>query len=281
MKQISLEALIKEEEEKLLNQLRADDMVDKNRLQSVSRLQDALSRALLRYNAACSGDGMRQAVADSVTAPALDMAGLLLSGTAEKEISKRPVRSWAVAALLSAVVCVLAGALIFPRSYEGGCILMALAAVAAFLSGRLWYGEREVQIRAGIDADVVWKNIDRAAGTMDRKIEALCLLVEQSVTDAQNAPASSVSAQFDADRLKLISDLLEALYADNGSLALQQLKKLRPYLRSRGIDVVDYAPEYEDMFELLPTKMSPATLRPALCSGEKLLLAGRATRPSA
>jgi len=40
---------------------------------------------------------------------------------------------------------------------------------------------------------------------------------------------------------------------------------------------VDYSPETADLFELLPTKRSSATQRPALVSGETLLLAGRAT----
>ena len=277
MENISLEALLKEEEDRLRNQLRADDAVDQDRMQSVSRLQDAFRHALLRYNAASSGDGTRQAVADSVTAPVLDMAELLLSGTAKREISKRPLRAGAVVALLLAAVCCLAAALIVSRSYQAGCILMAVSAVSAYFSGRLWYGEREVKVRAGIDAELTWKTADRTAFTLDRKIDDLCLQIRQWEEETRREHAASGSDAIDPEQIRLMSDLLEALYSENGSYALQQLKKIRPYLRAKGIDVQDYTPEAAEAFELLPTKLTPATLRPALRQGEKLLLPGRAT----
>ena len=39
----------------------------------------------------------------------------------------------------------------------------------------------------------------------------------------------------------------------------------------------DYSAETAEHFELLPTKKAPSTQRPALVSGDKLLLVGRAT----
>ena len=79
--------------------------------------------------------------------------------------------------------------------------------------------------------------------------------------------------------LELVCELLEALYTASGDYALRQLKRLRPYLREKGIETVDYGPETAELFERLPSKQGTATLRPALLYGGKLLMAGRAAAP--
>ena len=84
-----------------------------------------------------------------------------------------------------------------------------------------------------------------------------------------NAPVSQ-------EELLLLGDLLEALYSQNGEYALRQLKKIRPYLQHKGIEWKEYDKENAELFELLPTKKEASTLRPALVSGDKLLLPGRA-----
>ena len=81
----------------------------------------------------------------------------------------------------------------------------------------------------------------------------------------------------DGESLKLVGDLLEALYADNGDYALRQLRQLTPWLRRQGVEVVDYGADSAELFELLPTKKAAATQRPALVADGKLLLVGRAT----
>ena len=64
MERPTMTALLKAEEETTRNQLRADDAVDRSRKQSADRLNEQLGQMLLRYNAAWSGDGRRQALAD-------------------------------------------------------------------------------------------------------------------------------------------------------------------------------------------------------------------------
>ena len=159
-----MSSLFSTEEEKLRNELKADAVIDQNRKQSVDRLTAALDRVLLRYNAASTDDRYRQAVADCE-------AALLLAGTARKEITKRRLRTGAVIALLLAVICGLVAALLVRQYYLVGCIVIAAAALFAFLSGRLWYGEREVRVHAELDPDVVWKTLKKTAETMDRKTE--------------------------------------------------------------------------------------------------------------
>ena len=276
MDSVNMSSLLLAEEDKIRTELKADSAIDQNRRQSVDRLNEVLDSVLLRYSAANAGDRKRQAVADCQAAAVRDMLGLLLAGTARKEIEKRRFRVGGVICLLLAVICGLISALLIRDYYLPGCILMGAAVLFGFLAGRLWYGEREVRVHAELDADVVWKTLKKTMETMDRKSEEY-LAQEETWLRERTDTASPASASRDPETLRLLGDLLEALYAGNGDYALRQLKKLLPWLRQQGIEAVDYSPETADLFELLPTKRSSATQRPALVSGETLLLAGRAT----
>ena len=276
MDSVNMSSLLLAEEDKIRTELKADSAIDQNRRQSVDRLNEVLDAVLLRYSAANAGAPKRQALADCQAAAVRDMLGLLLAGTARKEIEKRRFRVGGVICLLLAVIFGLISALLIRDYYLPGCILMGAAVLFGFLAGRLWYGEREVRVHAELDADVVWKTLKKAMETMDRKSEEY-LAQEETWLREQKDTSSPASASRDSETLRLLGDLLEALYADNGDYALRQLKKLLPWLRQQGIEAVDYSPEAADLFELLPTKRASATQRPALVSGETLLLAGRAT----
>ena len=277
MDPVTMSGLLKADEEKIRNELKADAAFDKNRKQSVVRLDDTFSKMLLRYNAACTDDPVRQAVADCQIAEVRDMLGLLTAGTAQKEISKRHFRTGGVIALLMAVIFALVAVLLVKEYYLVGCILIGVAALAAFLSGRLWYGEREVRVRAGLDPEAVWRTLKKTTETIDRKTEEFLNLAEGWQKDAAASAAPQQASSLDDESLKLIGNLLEALYASNGDYALRQLKQLLPWLRRQGVEVKDYSAETAELFELLPTKKDSSTQRPALVSGDKLLLVGRAT----
>jgi hypothetical protein len=276
MDSVNMSSLLQAEENKIRTELKADSAIDQNRRQSLDRLNEVLDRVLLRYSAANANDRKRQAVADCQAAAVRDMLGLLLAGTARKEIEKRRFRVGGVICLLLAVICGLISALLIRDYYPAGCILMAAAALFGFLAGRLWYGEREVRVHAELDADVVWKTLKKAVETMDRKSEEY-LAQEETWLREQKDASSPAATSWNPETLRLLGDLLEALYAGNGDYALRQLKKLLPWLRQQGIEAVDYSTESADLFELLPTKRASATQRPALVREGTLLLAGRAT----
>ena len=278
METVTMEQLLKAEEEKIRGEIRADTTIDQDRTQSVSRLKETLAQVLLRYNAANSGNQTRQAIADSMTAAIQDACGFLLAGTAEKEISKRPLRAGAIISLLCSIICCLSSLLLFGQkmSFLIGCILMVLAIFLAFLSGRLWYGEREVQVRTGLDDNTVWKTLRKTSATMDRKIDRLCELEDARIQEARNS-AGETRQKISAEELNLLGDLLEGLYSENGEFSLRQLRKIKPYLQRQGIELEDYATNNAELFEILPSKKGAATLRPALLEGETLLLAGKAT----
>lgn len=278
METVTMEQLLKAEEEKIRGEIRADTTIDQDRTQSVSRLKETLAQVLLRYNAANSGNQTRQAIANSMTAAIQDACGFLLASTAEKEISKRPLRAGAIISLLCSIICCLSSLLLFGQklSFLIGCILMVLAIFLAFLSGRLWYGEREVKVRTGLDDDTVWKTLRKTSATMDRKIDRLCELEDARIQEARNS-AGETRQKISAEELNLLGDLLEGLYSENGEFSLRQLRKIKPYLQRQGIELEDYAANNAEFFEILPSKKGAATLRPALLEGETLLLAGKAT----
>ncbi len=277
MSTVTISSLLKADEERIRTELKADATVDKNRRQSVVRLDEVLSHILLRYNAAHTDDGKRQAIADCVTASVREMLDLLMAANARKEIEKRRIRTGAVFFLLFTVICSLTAVLLFERVFAAGCALMGAAALSAYVAGRLWYGEREVRVHTELDPELIWKTLKKTADTMDRKTEEF-LIQENAREKELLAEAGESSCQVpDPDELKLYGDLLEALYSSNGDYALRQLKKVPAYLNRCGIDVREYTPDTSEMFDLLPTKKDPSTLRPALCSGDRLLAPGKAT----
>ena len=277
MSTVTISSLLSADEERIRNELKADAIVDKNRRQSVIRLDETLSHILLRYNAAHVEDGRRQALADCMTSGVREMLELMLASNARKEIEKRRVRTGAVFFLLFTVICALTAVLLFERVFIAGCALLAVSALSAYIAGRLWYGEREVRVRTELDPDIIWKTLKKTADTMDRKTEDF--LAQEKIREEELAEAALESSNrlTNPEDLVFFGSLMEALYSENGEFALKQLKKVPSYLHRCGIETIEYSPESAEMFDLLPTKNQPSTLRPALCSGEKLLLAGRAT----
>lgn len=275
MDSVTMESLFLTDEEKLRNQLRADEVIDKDRALSVERLRGAFGEVLLRYNAASSADRPRQALADCLTAVAGDMLGLLQAGTVKKETERSKIRMGAVALLLAGVIFALAAALLIRDYFLPGCILAALCPVFVFIAGRLWRRPGRDTVSAGLDADTVWRTVRRTGETMDRKIEEFCRQLS-AWEEEKNTKAIPVDQIISPEELQLMADLLEGLYSENGDYSLRQLKKLLPYLKNRGIELMDYEDGDPTDFELLPTRKEARTLRPAILAGDKLLLPGRA-----
>lgn len=275
MDPVSMEALLSADEEKLRQELRADEMIDKSRARSVERLRDALGEALLRYNAANTGDRTRQAMADCLAATVGEMLGLLNAGTVRTESEARRVRVGAVGLLALSCGLALAAALLIKTYFLAGCGLLAACALSLYISGRIWYAREESRVSPGLDADIIWKVIRRTGETMDAKIAGFSEL-ERAWEAEREAQKTAGDAPMDPEELQLMGDLLEALYAENGEYSLRQLKKLLPYLRKRGIELLEYDGSNPAAFDVMPTVKETRTLRPALMAGDRLLLPGRA-----
>ena len=275
MDSVTVEGLLRADEEKLRNQLRADEVIDKDRALSVERLRGAFGEVLLRYNAAASADRPRQALADCLTAAVSDMLGLLQAGTVKRDTEKSKIRMGALVLLLTGVVFALTAALLIRTYFLPGCILAALCPACTFIAGRIWRRQGKETVSAGLDADVVWHTVRRTGETMDLKIEEFCRQLA-AWEEERSAGSASADEEVSPEELQLMADLLEGLYSENGDYSLRQLKKLLPYLKSRGLELVDYEAGDPTAFELLPTRKEARTLRPAIYAGDRLLLPGRA-----
>lgn len=272
MEKTSMTSLLQADEERVRNELRANVRIEKNRENCLKLLSDELGTMLLRYNAAYGADRERQAIADCVMATARDQLELLLAGDAEKEASRRQPAAGGAYALLLAVILGVAAAVLMPRIPMAGYICLACAALSAYVSGRVWYKERQVTVRATLDPERVWAVLSRTAETMDRKIE------EFSAREGEGErTAGSGDRPMDPAALELFADLLEAKYSGSGDFALRKLKNITPYLLKQGVTLVDYSEEREELFELFPSRNKTATQRPAVLKGNELLLMGKAT----
>ena len=271
MGSVRMQTLLEADEDRLLHTLRANETIEKSRDRSLETLEEELGSLLLRYNAACAPDRMRQALADGMAAAVRDCLGLLKAGGAEKESSRRETSGWAPLLLLLAVGAAVAAVLLFETARAAALACAAGALIAAFAAGLGWFRRQETRVRPTLDPDRLWQTVKRTGETMDRKIDAFCERAEEwpAAQPASGAPGE--------EELALFGDLLEALYADNGEFALRQLEKLRPCLRSLGIEIADYSEEDAGSFELFPSLRPGLTLRPALKAEGKLLLMGKAT----
>lgn len=275
-KESSMQSLLSADEERVQNTLKANQSVDRSRDLSIRTLDDELSALLLRYNASCVGQRSRQGEAAAMTAVVRDSLGFLKASGAVLEKGPSQRRAGAPILLVLAVLLCAPVVLTVKTQPIIAYACLAAAVICAFLSGLLWVKASKAQVVSTLDPDVLWHTLTRISETMDRKIEDLAAL---SAENASPDPAGADRSPLSPEELALMTELLEGLYTENGDFALQKLKKLRSYLREKGVELVDFQPDTEEYFEILPSKQSTATLRPALLYRGDLLMIGRAARP--
>ena len=281
MESTTMQALLAADEEKVTNTLRANITVDKSRERCVETLRGELGDMILRYNADCSDDVLRQAVADSMASAVRDSMEFLLAGAMETKKGEKKARAGAPLLLILAIAVCAAGIFLLREQMVTeyavyGCL--AAAVLLAFVAGRIWFKDRDVSARLSLDPDAVWYTMKRTAETMDRKLREFS--ERAKALEEKNAETEGETPPLTQEELALFGDMLESLYTDSGEYALRQVRKVVPYLKERGIELVDYDRNCRELFELFPTKNAAATLRPAILWNNKLLLIGRATEPA-
>lgn len=272
MENTSMHSLLLADEERVVNTLRALERSDRSCEKSIAALNDELGTLLLRYNSSCVGDRARQAAADGMTATARDSLDLLLSADAKLEVDKRRHRSGTAYLLALALILGAAAVFIIAKHPILAYVCLGGALICAFLSGLLWFREGSAHVAQRLDSESIWRTLKKVTETMDMKLEeqsGLALQTDDGGIDGDKAP-------LDERELELMGELLEALYTDSGEFALRQLKRLRPYLREKGLELVEYGEDTAEYFEVFPSKTGSATLRPALLYGDRLLMTGRA-----
>ena len=281
METTTMQTLLAADEEKVTNTLRANITVDRSRERCVETLRGELGDMILRYNADCSDDVLRQAVADSMASAVRDSMEFLLAGAMETKKGEKKARAGAPLLLILAIAVCAAGIFLLREQMVREYVVYACLAAAvllAFIAGRIWFKDRDVSTRLSLDPDAVWYTMKRTAETMDRKLREFS--ERAKALEEKNTEAEGENPPLTQEELALFGDMLESLYADSGEYALRQIKKVVPYLKERGIELVDYDRNCRELFELFPTKNAAATMRPAILWNNKLLLIGRATEPA-
>ena len=145
---------------------------------------------------------------------------------------------------------------------------------------------------------LLWKKTGADAPDPERKLEFLTdparvyhtlqgtLLAAdknlQDMKEAEKAEREQAQALTDAisgEEAELFASLLEAAYArrgTDGADAEEIISDIRYYLHRQNVEIVDYTPDKEGWFELLPARR-PGTMRPALSTGGRLLKKGLAS----
>jgi len=267
-----LELLLAREED-IRNTLRANDSLDKSSEACAETLDKALTETLLRYNASRADRRTQQALADGLTATARSAADLVKAGRAEMKAAARQIETWAILLLLVSVILCTAAIMLAQKLPLASYVCMAVSVLLAYIGGRAWFKKGEVTVRPTVDADSVWQTLRQTVETMDRKLDELSACVE---SEAEKPAADGGTPN--AEEIKLLAGLLEALYAQNGEYALRQLARVPDYMEDQGISLVEYSPETEHYFECFPSRRETATQRPAIMLGDKLLLMGKAIK---
>lgn len=184
-----------------------------------------------------------------------------------------------------------------PRILQAaGVIALAALAVYEWLSGRSGFalvqvvglllvvaGGARAQSEPGEQAEA------RAAMYVDapamvRQLEQLCQAADICVSDLSlletpGAPGR-LSGTADDAMLDLLVAMMEAKQAGRSEAALRSLSMAEEYLHLLGIEIVLYAPEEADKFDLLPTMGPARTVRPALYREGQLVRRGVAACPA-
>lgn len=111
-------------------------------------------------------------------------------------------------------------------------------------------------------------------------VEAQLTMIDRCANDfaylnqSLRTPAGGSGGQ----NLEAVSELLETIYAYDDELRQQADDAIRQLLGDMGLELLDYSPEHQKLFNQLPSKNMTRTLCPALLSAEdhKLLRRGTA-----
>ena len=149
--------------------------------------------------------------------------------------------------------------------------------IAAFLGGLFLrrikktnlQTEKRVEVKR--DAAKIYRALQTVVMTIDKQLELT--IEEEKAAEARRLAESA--GPLSEEETELYASLLEALYSKDSEYALDRLEDVRFYLHKKEVDLVDYTPDKDAWFELMPSDKT-TTIRPALSYGGRLLKKGLA-----
>ncbi|MEA5051495.1 MAG: hypothetical protein VB021_08535 [Oscillospiraceae bacterium] len=254
-------------------------------------LEQAFDMVQYQYCEECKSDFLRERCAEMMSAakssfPLLEcvrVAKIWHAKETPQEAKKKPRVLPAVALIFAALL--LAGAFVFiyisqnPKAdmelVQTACMIGGGCCVLFFIAGLLLH--RRAKAKAEAETHV---ELAAAADDLVRRLTAVILQIDKNLAAADAAEAArrkNADAGLSPQELDLYAALLENCCAGDADSAAESRAELEHFLHGRGVELSDYDPARERLFELLPSAGGAQTLRPALLRDGKLLRKGLAT----
>ena len=284
---MSMLELLEQDKERLLVELEAAG----SPAGAVKVLENESDRLLFRYNEDCRSDQGREAASAMMqtarmAAPMADTAGDVKLYTRHSPDGRNRLlpSGKGLFLLLSGAAVLLAGALLpWLRDASGSRMLFSILLCVS--GGILLYLSGYLAGRPAEDKkDETITEIAVDAGRLYRAYKAMILIVDQNLDrqaaqqrwEERSRSSSGALQEVPKDSIGLWSELLGAAYTKDGDYALEKLQDIRYYLHCHQIEVVDYAAETKDWFDLMPAEHT-GTIRPALVLEGRVLARGLAS----
>lgn len=185
-----------------------------------------------------------------------------------------------IAAILSITFSVLAGYFAFQSNDYKLLIILSLdlVSVMLFFSFNFVKNKRNKANHQAVDfKPVILVNTDKLIvilgeimRVIDKRIEELELLQLNTIKQA--------NGEMDDTIYEIFQQLFEAKRMNDSELALETIKAVQFYLHNNEIKCVEYSPEKDRYFEILPSKEKSRTIVPAFVKGDHVIKKGRATK---
>ena len=281
---MTMTQILEENKEKIIRQLDAAATID----QAKPVLEAVIDRTLYRYNEDSGNDRMREAAAGYLRAVKTAVPFITSVGEvrAFERVGTESRAKKTYGGIILFLVFLIAGgalsaALLLTQTkllmIPTALVLMAAAAVCFFLAGRFSVNKagkqarREFRFECLLDSGAVYRTLHSVMMVTDQYLDQI--EVEEK-WDSRKLTENR--EKLSNEEIALFSGLLEALQSRDAEYAFDRLGDIRFYLHMKGVDVVDYSPEFAPWFDRMPSD-TQGTLRPALVSDGKVLKKGLAS----
>jgi hypothetical protein len=256
-----------------------------DRARAIEAVERELERMLFAFNDAAPSPRARENAAAMVGAlraalPLVDCAGEVKvweHRSAEKGLHITALTL--IFLIAGCALCLAAAGLMLYHDMQPLLVLLPLAGGALLiLAGAQMRKDKngaavERKTEVTTDWEKVYRTVHTAALVMDQTLEETAA-AERWEARRQSSETPAISPE----EAELMAGLLEAERSGDGEYALEKLSAVRHYLRTKGVEAVEFDDAHAQYFDCMPGA-GRATLCPALLQGGQVLRRGMATVP--
>ncbi|MCR5161595.1 MAG: hypothetical protein K6C06_07480 [Lachnospiraceae bacterium] len=273
--------------------------------EAVPVIEKEFDRLLFRFNEECSDESVRDAAAAMTETARMsvrlsDTVGETkiwesLADTPSGRDNRKNGKMTGIPLIAAGIICIILAVFIavmkLPGSLEGlrsiVCAVLGSAGGVCILIGgrrnkaasesagsgnrdRSRPGQRMVEV--SVDPQKTYRILHAVVQVIDKNLDEIQSRAqwESRVQTEENAGENGALTP---EAVILYSDLLEAVYSEDGEYALEKAAQVRYFLHSMQVEVVDCNEETKLWFDHMPAKRT-GTIRPALVRNGKVLRKG-------